>query len=143
MHDISEVGSAEKDFEMHGCASVGFSGRFFLRFSRRILVIDYAERWTSFLQLHDTRRYFLTACFRLCDLAKSSEIMIVPEGSIVADLAYGKANFQDVKQQAELVWGKPDLDIEHIYSEEEVALLGTNRVHYFLVTPAHSSPDLS
>jgi len=62
-----------------------------------------------------------------------SETLIMPEGSQVVDGIYGGSTFNDAKAVALAAWGPPDLVIDKIYTQHEVARMSRMRVHYFLL----------
>ena len=129
---ISESGFAARDFEMYGAASFRVSNIYNLCFASKILMLGNQERWLASLSDRAVRQTFLEVCRRVAGITGAKELLLLPEGTILNDLLYDRIGFDGLKNRAEDVWGKADLDIHRIYSESEVRRFEVDRIHYFL-----------
>ena len=133
---ISESGSADRDFADNHSVLFRLSDGFSLRFGKRILGMDYNDRWSAFLMRSETRQRFISTCNRVAGIIGSREGLLLPAGTILEDSFFDDISFDEVKQCALKQWGPPDLDVGNLYSEAEVSGLSCDRVHYFLISLA-------
>jgi hypothetical protein len=130
---ISESGSAEADFSKNGHVFFRFDS-FSSGYGRQILSLHHDDRWSGLLIREDTRKNFLAACDRVARFVGAPEMLILPEGTVLEDSTYEGVTFDEAKARAVAVWGPPDLDINRIYSDADLANLRPGRVHYFLIS---------
>jgi hypothetical protein len=128
--------SPEEEFEAEGTVSFFLPGDFHVWYGKKILCLEHTDRWSTFLINEESRYHFLSACKAAADLAETKEILLLPEGTSLMDVYYGKAGFEDCRHSANQIWGTPDLEIDRIYSTEEIQRMPHNRVHYFLIHAA-------
>ena len=130
--------TAEEDFAASGCVFCSLAHSYTLLFGSRTLILSSPDRWSRFLINVDCRQSFLRACRSISPLSRSSEILIIPGGTIIEDLYYDRAPFEEFKKAAARNWGSANIDIDHIYGENEVYRNNGKRVDYALVSA--SSP---
>jgi hypothetical protein len=130
---ISESGSAEEDILKFGLVIFRLSGGVTLSIGRKILGFESDDRWLTVLTQKDVREEFISLCERIARVVDARESLIVPEGTVLQDSFYEALSFKEVKQSALQQWGLPDLELSHIYTEDEIRQLGYQRVHYFLI----------
>jgi hypothetical protein len=130
---LSEAGSPEQEFETDGWVSFRLPGDFNLRLARRALSIDHGSRWSAFLTSEQVRQHFVSACKNVAYVTGAREILVVPEGTVLADSVNDGCGFDDIKERALREWGPPDLDISRICREEELRAMPAGRVHYSIV----------
>jgi hypothetical protein len=118
-------------FDLPGCG-------YFLTFGRRLVELRHFYRWATLLVEPEVRQEFLSACDKVARLWGITEMILLPEGTEIHDLLYYPrdpkiSDFEHLKQTTRALWGPPDLDILHYYTEKERDALGWERIHYFLM----------
>jgi len=128
-----ELNSAEEDFRNHGYVLFFLPRRYMLCFSRNIMGLELAVRWSAILMHKGERRQFVSACEAVARLAGADEMILLPEGTIMEGLVREGVTYHEFKLRTAEQLGPPDLDIQKIYSERAIRELRQKRVHYFLV----------
>src|SRR6266851_5568717 len=82
---LSEWNSPEQEFAADGWVSFQLPGDFIVRVARKFLGLDHATPWSAFLMHPTPRQHFLSACNNVARLAGSKEILLLPEGTILAE----------------------------------------------------------
>lgn len=129
-----ELKSAEEDFKTHGYAPFFLPRRYSLYFSRNIMELKLATRWSAILIHKGERRQFVSACQAVARVVGADEMILLPEGTILEDLVRSSVTYSEFKLAAKEQLGPPDLDIHKIYCEREIRALRQKRIHYFLVS---------
>jgi hypothetical protein len=105
---------------------------FSIRFGKRVLELGVSQRWEHFLLYKTVRRHFLAALKRVAVVAGAQEALILPEGTILADVLYENVEFHAVKKRAIGKFGPPDLRPSQFFTKQGLSRLSSERVHYFL-----------
>jgi len=130
---VSESGSAEQDFAEFGAATFLLSQRFMLKVGRQIIVLIDNKKWSGLLMDQATRQDFLSVCYKISNITGASKILLLPEGTVLEELLYENLDFDSVKKRAQELWGPPDLDVNCVYSGEDLHKIGSDRIHYMLI----------
>ena len=130
---FSQHASADEEFTDGGVVTFGLPGRFSLTYATNLLDLGYGIRWTAFLIHKIDRTTFLSACKKVVELARTTELILLPEGTGIQDDVRSGIDFEEIKRQTFKTLGPPDLDIRKIYTEDEINRFSQSRVHYFLV----------
>jgi hypothetical protein len=131
---ISESGSANQDFVNNHFVLFSVSDGFSLRFGQKILGVNFDERWSIFLIQKGSRERVISVFNRIASVARSREALLLPGGTILEDAFFDGVDFNEVKKRALKCWGSADLDIGKLYAEDELSMLGHDRVHYFVIS---------
>jgi len=116
-------------------------GDFSVHFGRQIFELGQPVRWGRLLLYKKVRRHFFAACRRTAKVAGAAEVLILPEGTQLADCLYEDVSFEDVKRRALAIWGPPDLKPSTFFTKKELAEMPRNRVHDFLLPLSNCSPE--
>ena len=123
----------EEDFATYGSTLCSVTNSFTWRFGSKVIILSSCDRWSRFLINSECRQLFLNTCKRICVLSKSSEVLILPGGSVIEDLIYDNAVFETFKDAASQHWGPANININRIYEENELYRNNGKRVDYALV----------
>ncbi len=136
--------SPEKDFRAHGYVLFLLPEDFTLRYARNSLCFGLAQRWERLLMYKTVRHRFLSSCRRVARVAGATDMLILPEGTILEDSVRGNVRFQEIKRRAvRQLGGLPDLDVSRFYAKEEIYGMSKDRVHYFLTSSCRQRPTNS
>jgi hypothetical protein len=124
--------SPEEEYATDGIVSCRVSEGPSMRFGTHMLAVNQSKPWSAFLIHQEIRNEVLTPLVRLSKFVES-EVLIVPEGSLVVDEMYGGSTFNNAKAVALAAWGPPDLAIDKMYTDSDIAHMSRTRVHYFLL----------
>ena len=135
--DISWVNSSfttpEDEFATDGTVRLSLPTGFSLYFGKKIICLLHTDRWYRFLTNQESHGTFLETSTWMAKLTGSEEIIIGHDDDRLMDLYYDDKGYEDFKQGAIRIWGPPDLEMNHIYSEEEMDRMPKNRGHYGVV----------
>ncbi len=127
-----EFKTAAEEFDSDGNTGFYLPDHYALRFSRNVMKLATAVRWSRILMYKGERRRFLTACKSAAQLAGAEEMILCPEG-VLDDLIYAAKSYEECRRWAEEEFGPPDLDIRRFYGEAQIRALRFKRIHYFRV----------
>ena len=78
------------------------------------------------------RLRFLSACKRVAREVGVTEMLVLPEGTVLEDSVKMGAAFGEIQLQAvQKLGGDPNLDAARFFSKNEILRIPQNRVHYF------------
>lgn len=125
--------SPEEEFDAEGTVSFVLPSNYSIRIGKSLLYLGHPDRWSTFLANATTRHQFVATCRKVAELTTAMEILLLPEGTVLMDDFYNGVGFEEIKRAACRKLGDPDLDVAHIYTEDDIRQMPTSRVHYFLV----------
>jgi hypothetical protein len=128
-----EFRSPEEEFATQGSTMFHVGNEISLFYGKRLLVVDYAGRWTAFLSDSSIRQRFDLLVRRIVCFLRSGEALLLPEGTELMDCFYEGADFATTKRFALDRWGQPDLDPSKLYTLHEIETMPKERIHYFLL----------
>ena len=131
---LSVFNSPQEEFEADGSVSFSLASGFTVRFGKRTVCFsENASRWATFLIDREIHQQFLRFGCRVASLAGATELLLLPEGTLLMDKFYDGSEFETIKRAARDSWGPPDLDVHQIYPEDQILQMSDKRVHYILV----------
>jgi len=125
--------SSEHEFATDGTVRLSLPAGFSLYFGRKIICLMHTDRWYRFLTNQESHAAFLQTSTSVAKTTGAEEILIAHDDDLLMNLYYDGKGYEDFKQEAIRMWGAPDLEMSHIYSEEEMDNMPKNRGHYSVV----------
>jgi len=134
-----QLKSPEEEFTSENSVTFFLPDDFTIRFARRVMNLEHTDRWSAFLMSQEARQHFLGVSNRVAHHAGASEILFLPEGTVLEDSLSDDIDFNEIKRRARNEFGPPDLDVSKIYTEDVIRRMVGTRVHYFIILVAARS----